>query len=169
MPTLTEKEAQDALSAKLKEKIASMSDEEVAAELARHERLERLEKTAADEQVGGAFMFLGRQQAWGIFTEKVAAAGGLEKMSDEQKAEALAETEAAVDELGADIAEREGELIEAREAEAAEGALPEKDAQDLAALRAFEKLHPGELAKVAREKLASEGYEIVEKKGEAKK
>lgn len=161
MPMLTEKEAQEAVSAKLREKIAKMSDKDVAAQLARFETMERLEKVAADEEIGGAFMKMGRDQAWEIFTKKVAEFGGLEKMSDDQKAEALGAVEEAANGLAESIADGEGELTDARISESAEEALPEKDAQDLAALKAYEKAHPGELAKIAREKLASEGYELV--------
>ena len=160
MPKLTEKEAQDAVSTKLKEKIASMSDAEVAAENRRYDITDRLQKLAADEEVGGAFQKLGRDAAWKIFSDKVASFGGLEKMSDEQKAEALGAVEEATDALAGDLAEREGELVDARIEEAGEAALPEKSAQDLAALKAYEQLHPGELAKIAAEKLTAEGYEL---------
>jgi hypothetical protein len=169
MPKLTEKEAQEALSSKLKEKIASMSDAQVAAENRRYDIVERLEKIAADEEVGGVFQKLGRDAAWEIFSKKVAEFGGIEKMSDEQKAEAVAAVEEAADSLAGDIAERETQLVDARLEESGEAALPEKDAADLAALRAYEELHPGELAKIAAEKLAGEGYELVGADGKAVK
>lgn len=165
---LTEKEAQEALSAKIREKVAAMDDATVARELARLERREAMDKLGMEGQVGGAFMKVGNSQTWDIFVKKVAAAGGIEKMSDEQKQQALAETEAEVDALGDDIVEREGAVIEARESEASEGSLPEKEAMDLAAMRACDRLFPGELAKHAAEKLKQEGYELVEK-GQAKK
>lgn len=171
MSILSKEEQDKALSETLRTKIAAMSPEEVTAKLAYYDSLERLEKLAADEEVGGAFMKIGRDQAVAAFgghlqkiTKTASVKEAMEKASDEQKAEALEAVEGEISDLGNTIAEGEAELVEARGNEASEEALPEKEAQDLAALRAYEQAHPGELAKMAREKLASEGFELVESK-----
>lgn len=148
---LTPEERQDALKAKIHEKFASMSEEEVAAFVAEAEAEKIASQTSGDSQAGGRISYHGFDDCRRVFQ------AALEKNAGD-KAAALRDTAEWVDSIDEHFVALS---TSQKTASVAADALTNEDVDGLAKIASNEDL-PDEVRKVAHDTLVRHGYELRE-------